>query len=885
LARELSWDEPPEAFTTTALKRYPIEAEPQQRQRQQQQQQQQPHAIVLTDRERRQLFERQISRMNQLQNNLPHGSTVNNTVTDVATKCTTNDSIQQRNGRDTSSRSMSTSTGNSVGGDNDNDMSFHHDRKTIYVCDVDTNDFHLQAPQQNESQSQSAAEEESSEYRYKYAYPVYEKTKEQIRFLQQSVHDHFIFMDINTMELHHFIMALQSQTFYNRGTKIIRQGDMGDYFYIVESGTVDFVQESSTATTTTAAAATPGANPTTHVVVGSCTTGGSFGELSLLYSSPRAVSCVVTSDVVVVWKIDRSTFRRILAHQEYQSRTNHVELLRSISIFQNLEDTVLTRFTKALTPVYWKAGQRIVQKGEEGSVFYIIQSGSVKVHDIGLGDSQVDDVTLGPGQYFGERALLTGEPRAANVTAISDVVVTMAMDRTTFEMAIGPLQNLLEREMRKQTIKSIPIFAHGDITDQEVELLADRMQEVCYRMGEHLAQAGTPYQRHLWMIRHGQLVVYSQKSDKLYNLKAGDYFGDKSLMVDDPNHISSHTATCEVNLTTWILTREQIESVLGDIHRLGHSVNFIKTKEDQSIQLKELKRVHILGQGAFGTVWLVTHNFADTSSGSLAATRTTNVYALKTINKAKVIDAKLDKAVIREKDLLRLLNHPFILNLVASYQDADNLYLLLPLVLGGELYSLLKRMKKSGRGIENNTVAFYAACVVEALKHFYIGQIAYRDLKLENLLIDSKGYGKIIDLGFAKVVTGKTYTLCGTPEMLAPEIIMSKGHDHVVDYWALGVIVYELLVGHTPFYERGSSQIDMFKRIVLVKYTTPDFVSDSAKTMIAQLLVRQPSLRLGNLANGYTDIKEQSWFRESGIDFKQILLQHFLIVVTNSRDY
>jgi serine/threonine protein kinase len=277
-----------------------------------------------------------------------------------------------------------------------------------------------------------------------------------------------------------------------------------------------------------------------------------------------------------------------------------------------------------------------------------------------------------------------------------------------------------------------------------------------------------------------------------------------------------------------------------------------------------LKRIRILGQGAFGRVWLVTH--LPTGSTSL------NVYALKAISKANVIDSKLEKAVLREKELLCLLNHPFILSLVASYQDSDNLYLLLPLVLGGELYSLLKKMTNHGRGMENNMVAFYAACIFEALKHFHFGHhIAYRDLKLENVLVDEQGYGKIIDLGFAKVVTEKTYTLCGTPEMLAPEIIMSKGHDHAVDYWAFGVMVFELLVGHTPFYQRGSSQMDMFKRIVLVKYTIPDFVSESARTMIEQLLVRKQSNRLGNLANGYLGIKEQPWFHESGIDFKHIL--------------
>lgn len=108
-------------------------------------------------------------------------------------------------------------------------------------------------------------------------------------------------------------------------------------------------------------------------------------------------------------------------------------------------------------------------------------------------------------------------------------------------------------------------------------------------------------------------------------------------------------------------------------------------------------------------------------------------------------------------------------------------------------------------------------------------------------------------------------------EMLAPEIIMSKGHDKAVDMWAFGVVCYELLVGHSPFYKRGSSQVDMFKRIVLVKYETPEYVSDDASDLIKHLLVRKQRNRLGNLANGYLDVKRHPWYRHSGIKFKRVL--------------
>ena len=139
------------------------------------------------------------------------------------------------------------------------------------------------------------------------------------------------------------------------------------------------------------------------------------------------------------------------------------------------------------------------------------------------------------------------------------------------------------------------------------------------------------------------------------------------------------------------------------------------------------------------------------------------------------------------------------------------------------------------------------------------------------VLLDADGYGVIVDLGFAKVVHDKTFTLCGTPEYLAPETIMSKGHDHAVDDWAFGVLTYELLVGVTPFFDRFASQTEMFRKIVLVQYEIPDFVDEDAATLIKGLLVRKQKKRLGNLARGAFDIKDSQWFKKTGINFRDLV--------------
>lgn len=669
-----------------------------------------------------------------------------------------------------------------------------------------------------------------------YKPPSFPKSKEEVKFLTTVLQGNFLFSELSDQECNILVQAMQKET-VNKDAIIIQQGDSGDFYYVVASGVVNYVLE-------------------TAGNVGQCEKGGSFGELALLYDSPRAASCIAASDVVELWKVDQNTFRHVLASQAHKQQSNMKALLGKINLFKELAEADLSRFANSLTAVHWKAGARIVEKGEPGSIFYIVQEGSVKIHDIGLGDSTFEDQMLGPGDWFGERALLTGEPRAANVTAITDVT-TMAMDRETFEDSIGPLKSIMEREMRLQVLRSLPVFSKGHASIEELSQMTDLMTEECFSVGDKLAIEGEPNRGSLWIIRAGRLVVHSSTNEKVYNLKNGDHFGESSV-VGEPDRTSQFSAVCEENLTTWVLTREDAESVLGDVHRLELKRSEEPGAMETPILLADLKKHKILGQGAFGKVWLVSHGDAE------------EAYALKVINKRRILESKQLDSIIREKEFLALLQHPFILNLVASYQDKTYVYLLLPVVPGGELFSVLHKQKVKGRGLPNDNAAFYGACIIEALGHFHQRHIAYRDLKLENVLIDGKGYGKIIDLGFAKVVEGTTYTLVGTPEYLAPEIIMSKGHDVSVDYWAYGVLIYELLVGKSPFYRKGSSQLDMFKRIVLVDYKCPDYISDGAKLMLQQLLVRRPSKRLGNLANGYIDIKRQDWFEQSGIQFPAV---------------
>jgi len=208
-------------------------------------------------------------------------------------------------------------------------------------------------------------------------------------------------------------------------------------------------------------------------------------------------------------------------------------------------------------------------------------------------------------------------------------------------------------------------------------------------------------------------------------------------------------------------------------------------------------------------------------------------------------------------------NHPFIVKLHATYKSKDRLYFLLDPVMGGELFTVLRK----NRLFPESTARFYAASVLLAFEHMHAREYVYRDLKPENLLIDYDGYIKVTDFGFAKRVKTKTWTLCGTPEYLAPEIVAGKGHGKGVDWWTLGVLIFEMLASYTPFYHED--HMKMYQKIARGKVKYPPHFSMEAKDLCRQLLEPQPTRRLGVIQGGAQHIKEHPWF--AGFDFKALV--------------
>lgn len=241
------------------------------------------------------------------------------------------------------------------------------------------------------------------------------------------------------------------------------------------------------------------------------------------------------------------------------------------------------------------------------------------------------------------------------------------------------------------------------------------------------------------------------------------------------------------------------------------------------------------------------------------------MYALKAMLKSEIVAHKQQTNVINEKNVMITSNHPFILRLYQTFKDNKKLYMLLEFVQGGELFSVLHT--STSDGVPDHQAKFYGAAVICALGYLHSKEIAYRDMKPENCLIDRFGYPKLVDFGFAKVINGKSFTLCGTPEYLAPELVLAKGHNKAVDYWAYGILLYEMEAGYSPFSDpHGMDQVVICKNIVSGRLVFPKNFNADCKELVKRLLSREVQTRLGNLKNGVDDIKNHKWFENFDFD-------------------
>ena len=269
-----------------------------------------------------------------------------------------------------------------------------------------------------------------------------------------------------------------------------------------------------------------------------------------------------------------------------------------------------------------------------------------------------------------------------------------------------------------------------------------------------------------------------------------------------------------------------------------------KSSKVKLMKLSDYEIGETLGTGSFGRV-------------RISKNRKTNEYvAMKIMKKVEILKSKQADHIANEIKILSMIDHPFVIKFDGFTQDDKYLYLALELINGGELFTYLRGV---GR-FPVDQARVYIAQIVSIFEYLHSKNIIYRDLKPENILIHKSGYLKLTDFGFAKIVEGRTYTLCGTPEYLAPEIILNKGHGKPVDWWTCGILLYEMLAGIDPFSDDDPMMV--YQKILKGKIKFPSGFDSNAKSLVKHLLESDLTKRYGNLKGGVKDIKGHRFFKE-----------------------
>jgi len=605
-----------------------------------------------------------------------------------------------------------------------------------------------------------------------------------------------------------------------------------------------------------------------------------------------------------LWVITRLVYQKVTVQALQRKIERGGSLLESITEIPGLKE--LPKETReaiaaALKPVTFRKGEFLMKQGEEGHTMYFIEEGEVVIKQSSgrhkrIGEEDKDDsdgivARRKRGDYIGEGALLDSNEasqdeeqkfgvRNASAIANSDAVKCYALGREEFQAYMGSLRDLFEYNLLFRVLKSLDLTK--DLDDAQLSMLVSTLEEGAYSPGEYIVHQGEIGDM-FYIVKEGTLECtmktslddQNEKAKRIGTLIGGDYFGEGALLTNAPRRCNVFAV--EPGLTkVWGLKRSNFEKFLSESlkEKLGDTFAHRKGSKDEakqkSIEWDALQRVRTLGSGSYGTVVLVRHKF------------TGETHALKRIRKATVIAKRQQRFVKNERELLSATSSPFLVNLISTYNKGDSVYMLMEVCLGGELYTLMKDTVDA-RNMElmdedelicgcfelESQCRFYMACIVLGIEYIHSQGVIHRDMKPENLLLTERGYLKLADFGFAKMVHDqRTYSLCGTPEYTAPEVYKRSGHSKGVDWWSLGVILYEMASGFSPFHVMSQNSWDCY--IEISKYENfypniqfPSLFDEHLCDLLLRLMHPNPTKRFGTRKLNSTHVKEHSFFSKS----------------------
>jgi len=519
----------------------------------------------------------------------------------------------------------------------------------------------------------------------------------------------------------------------------------------------------------------------------------------------------------------------------------------------------------------------VIRHGRDGEVLVEFtqppRKERIEVRELRPAPSSAPLALMTRGMCYGELSLLYNTHLVTTLRAIDDAEVYV-LSRRGFKEAFSRQSPSLEDHIK--LLDDVELLTPL-VRSERWALARSACGVFEFGPGEAVVRQGEPLPEHdfLYVIKSGSCVVKQESpvdgevlERQLSTLRTPACFGERDIFLKLEKAEATVQAGPEgvaVLLIHGDILRQFMANM--DLGRMADDVaEYLRVaprgREASCIPFSELSFVRILGEGGFGSVFLVRD-----SQGS--------EYALKRLSKGFIVKAQVQRQVVLEREMMTMVDSDFIVRLFQTYKDADYVYMLLECCSGGHLFDAVNAAKVGGPTMSPSSVMFYIASVTFALEHLHDRRIAFRDLKAENVLLDASGYVKLCDMGFAKFVVDKTYTLLGTPEYMAPETIDTPhAHDHMVDWWALGVLTFELFTSQIPWIDAmGVSPRDPVRRMLAIRDSHDDGIPERlipraqahARDFINGLLVINPRKRLGSA--GAASVRRHPWFVSNAFDF------------------
>jgi len=690
--------------------------------------------------------------------------------------------------------------------------------------------------------------------------------REELKILVIGALHQFFFMGEEVFERMDLVIDSMRDEHLSSGEYLMRQGEEGSKMYVIQSGQLEITIDGN--------------------LIRMVTAGDAVGELALLFNAPRSATVRCQTDCIL-WSLQRETFREVQALASSHQLVQRVAWLLDVPILQRLDKLDLCKLASTLKTVPLRDGELLMTEGVPTDRCVLVESGRVQITSVSLCDvgqlTAAAKVTL-PTLETSMHVTVGEKKKGKSPNHKPSGVPSSPRSAMTLGLENARTFGVDKNDLRRESLTRDAEAALGGLSMEDAPN-PNEGGSVCIEYGEGCF-LGIP----VLMTAAGELGYWTPSA----SLETGRLAG-----VIPP---ATYKVIGEARIS--FVTLKDFEGIVGLLHdKLSHGGNqhrrgYSKDELDQTVHQphstlfqfskEEFQELALLGTGSFGRVTLAKYKKSDKPEDP-------KMVALKQVSKVAVVEGGQLAHLHDERRLLIKVQHPFIMKLYGTFQDRDHVYFVTEAVMGGELWSVVYEglSGHSSYGLPVEHARFYAANVIEALGFLHYKGVAYRDLKPENIMVDEQGYLRLIDLGFAKKIPfieetkdgrfevyPKSYTMCGTPEYLAPEFIFNKGHDCSADYWAFGVLVFELIAGHTPFVppEGYSNITELFTAIATSKRQGIPFPDDfnhkaqgrDARDLVIKLLQAEPSHRLGNLAGRADDIKEHPFFKKH-IDFSQVL--------------